>query len=209
MTKKTKDKAQITFLPPEQPAEEIPDTASNVIEFPLIERALALKASPEVIKELMALERSWRNDRAQRAFDLARAAAAKQLATVIIPKTKAVFLKSGNNAAYHYEDLANCKRVCDPILADHGLSTHWRTVDLPDGKHRVTCVLRHFLGHSEESTMAGLPDVTGAKNAVQGLGSTITYLERYTYKAIVGIAASEDDDAQAAGSPAGDLPISP
>jgi hypothetical protein len=41
--------------------------------------------------------------------------------------------------------------------------------------------------------MAGPPDAGGAKNAIQARASTITYLERYTLKAICGVAEQGDD----------------
>jgi hypothetical protein len=42
-------------------------------------------------------------------------------------------------------------------------------------------------------TMGGPPDAGGAKNAIQARASTITYLERYTLKAVCGIAEQGDD----------------
>ena len=42
--------------------------------------------------------------------------------------------------------------------------------------------------------MGGPPDAGGAKNAIQARASTITYLERYTLKAILGLSEQEDDD---------------
>jgi hypothetical protein len=42
--------------------------------------------------------------------------------------------------------------------------------------------------------MGGPPDSSGAKNAIQGRASTVSYLERYTLKAILGVSEQEDDD---------------
>jgi hypothetical protein len=48
--------------------------------------------------------------------------------------------------------------------------------------------------------MGGPPDAGGAKNPIQARASTITYLERYTLKAICGVAeGGEDDDGQSGG----------
>jgi hypothetical protein len=42
--------------------------------------------------------------------------------------------------------------------------------------------------------MGGPPDAGGAKNAIQARASTISYLERYTLKAICGVAEGGEDD---------------
>jgi hypothetical protein len=57
----------------------------------------------------------------------------------------------------------------------------------------VTCYLRHVQGHEESVSMGGPPDAGGAKNAIQARASTKSYLERYTLKAICGVAEGGDD----------------
>ena len=57
----------------------------------------------------------------------------------------------------------------------------------------VTCTLKHVGGHSESVSMGGPPDAGGAKNALQARASTKSYLERYTLKAICGVAEGGDD----------------
>lgn len=44
--------------------------------------------------------------------------------------------------------------------------------------------------------MGGPPDTGGAKNAIQARASTVSYLERYTFKAVAGVAEGGDDDGQ-------------
>ena len=62
----------------------------------------------------------------------------------------------------------------------------------------VTCKITHELGHSEETSLSAPADSSGSKNAIQAIGSTITYLQRYTLLALTGLATHEqDDDAQA------------
>ena len=50
------------------------------------------------------------------------------------------------------------------------------------------------MGHSEAVSIAGPLDDSGQKNGIQQIGSTITYLERYTLMAIMGLAAHDQDD---------------
>jgi hypothetical protein len=67
--------------------------------------------------------------------------------------------------------------------------THrWKSTDLPGGYTRVTCFLRHRLGHEEEgASLAGPADQSGGKNPIQGVGSSTAYLERYTFLATCGL----------------------
>lgn len=42
--------------------------------------------------------------------------------------------------------------------------------------------------------MRASPDNSGSKNAIQAVGSTVTYLQRYTLLAATGLAAAGQDD---------------
>ena len=48
--------------------------------------------------------------------------------------------------------------------------------------------------------MTAQADTSGSKNAIQSIGSTITYLERYSLLALTGLAAHEMDDDGKAGA---------
>jgi hypothetical protein len=50
------------------------------------------------------------------------------------------------------------------------------------------------MGHSEETTLKAIPDTSGSKNSIQAIGSTVTYLERYTLLAAMGMAAAGMDN---------------
>ena len=63
----------------------------------------------------------------------------------------------------------------------------------------VTCIVAHRDGHFEETTLSAGHDQSGNKNSIQAVGSTITYLQRYTLKAALGLAASDDDDGRSHG----------
>ena len=92
-----------------------------------------------------------------------------------------------------------------PKLAEHGFSLSFRCGTAPDGKVTVTGVLAHCEGHQEETTMTLQHDSTGSKNAVQAVGSTISYGKRYTAGMLLNITSravpDADDDGNAAGGP--------
>jgi hypothetical protein len=100
-----------------------------------------------------------------------------------------------------YAGLAETIAQIKGLLSDHGLSHTWRT-NQENGLISVTCCVTHTAGHQECTTLSAGADQTGSKNSIQAIGSTITYLERYTLFAILGIASTDqDDDAAAAGEP--------
>jgi hypothetical protein len=87
-----------------------------------------------------------------------------------------------------------------PILAEHGFSLSFRIAQPTPDRVAVTGVLGHQGGHTEETTLALPIDTSGAKNNVQGWGSSDAYGKRYTGFALLNIAArGEDDDGDAAG----------
>lgn len=94
---------------------------------------------------------------------------------------------------YDHATLAN---VCDKIaigLGACGLHASWKTEQV-EGKIRVTCTITHDLGHSESTSLTAAPDDSGSKNSIQAIGSTISYLERYTLLALTGLATHDMDD---------------
>jgi hypothetical protein len=115
-----------------------------------------------------------------------------------ILKTKHVEFpnKTGGKTDYWHVEL---DRACDlliPALLKVDITHRWKSADLPGGMTRVTCFLRHRLGHEEEgASLAGPADQSGGKNPIQGVGSATSYLERYTFLATCGIVpAGADND---------------
>ena len=101
------------------------------------------------------------------------------------------------NAAGHtnkYATIDSVARQLDPELFKFGLAFRLRTTKAEDNAVGVFCVLSHADGYSEESYMESAPDKSGTMNAIQGKGSTITYLKRYTLLAALGLAEQGEDD---------------
>ena len=163
----------------------------------MMERAISTGAGIEVLTQLMALNERYEASQARKAFDEAMAAAKAEIP--IIAKSRTVdFTSSKGRTHYRYEDLAEVARTVNPILSRHGLSYRFRTTSLPNEPVTVTCIVSHRLGYSEENTLTAGRDDSGNKNSIQAVGSTLTYLQRMTLKAALGLAASEDDDGRSA-----------
>lgn len=157
----------------------------------LIQLAIEKGAGMEQLKELMDLQERYERNQGRKEFDTAISAAKADIPVIIKNRT-------GHNNK-RYADFAAIAKVVDPVLARHGLSYRFRTSQ-SDSQIHVTCVLSHEAGHSEETTLAGPADTTGSKNSIQAIGSTLTYLQRYSLTQALGLAASEDDDGAAAGA---------
>jgi hypothetical protein len=119
-------------------------------------------------------------------------------------KTARVPMKAGGSYSYKYADLPDVSQAILPVLGKFGLAfTSTPTYEAkPDGGERF--VLAYALIHTSGQSITGtypLPDPTRA--TPQEVGSAVTYARRYCLSSVTGIAADEDDDANAAqGAPA-------
>jgi hypothetical protein len=163
----------------------------------LLERAVTSGASIEVLEKLMALQERFDANQARRAFDNAMAAAKAKIPTIV--KNREVdFTSQKGRTNYRYEDLGEIAKTVNPILAEYGLSYRFRTQSPVNEPVTVTCIVSHRDGHFEENTLCAGRDESGNKNSIQAIGSTLTYLQRMTLKAALGLAASVDDDGKSA-----------
>jgi hypothetical protein len=143
--------------------------------------------------QLMAWRKEMVADERRAAFDEAMASAKAEIP--VISKNRLVdFTSQKGRTHYKYEDLAEIARVVSPILAKQGLSYRYRVTSNVNEPVTVTCIVSHRAGHFEEVTLVGGRDESGNKNSIQAVASTLTYLQRMTLKAALGLAASEDDD---------------
>jgi hypothetical protein len=98
-----------------------------------------------------------------------------------------------------FSDWPNINKVITPILARHGFSLSFKPAE-SEHKTAITAILRHEMGHQDTATLALPTDTSGAKNAVQAVGSSLTYGKRYTGVLILNLTIEgEDDDGSAAG----------
>lgn len=155
------------------------------------------------IEKMMDLQERYERREAEKAY--AAAFSAFKAETVEIIKRKQVSYPSkGGRTEYTHAELSDVMEAVTPQLSKHGLGISWKTTKQDRGWVEVTCTLRHTGGHSETVTLGAAPDDSGGKNAIQAVGSAITYLERYTAKAILGVAEKgQDDDGAGTGGASG------
>lgn len=158
----------------------------------LIERAATSSdVDVEKLEKLLDMKERWEKGEAKKSFDRAMTRFRAEVGS--IKKTR----KAHNST---YAGLHETIRDIKPLLTDCGLSYSWRTSQ-DSNAVSVTCVVSHVDGHSEQTTLTASPDTSGSKNSIQAIGSTVTYLERYTLYAILGLASTDQDDDGAGASP--------
>lgn len=155
----------------------------------LLALAVQQGADLEKLERLMALQERWEANEARKAFNESFAAFKAEAVEII--KNKQV--TDGPLKGKRYAELFSVVNAVTPALSRHGLSASWRLTKDEKDWIEVTCTLKHILGHSDSVSMGGPPDAGGAKSAIQARASTISYMERYTLKAICGVAEQGDD----------------
>lgn len=154
----------------------------------------------EQIKELREMV-EWHDKReAEKAFNAAMSKFRSEAITIAKNKRVGYETKEGGSVGYSHATLDAVVDAAVPKLSEHGLSHRWETQQ-ENGQITVTCVITHRDGHSQRTSLSAAPDNSGKKNSIQAIGSTVSYLERYTFMAATGLAAKGmDDDGKGAGS---------
>jgi len=183
MTKTKKEMAVIDVL------------ANELIVMPshydkLIEVGFETNADLERMERLFALKEKHEANEARKSYHLAMAEFKK--IPIYIGKDK-------KNTQYNsmYTTTGNLINTAAPRLGEFGFSHKWDIEQQPDGNIKVTCVVTHRLGHSDSCSMFAPADKSGAKNAIQQIKSTRTYLHGATFESLLGLASSDinlDDD---------------
>ena len=172
-----------------------PQTASIIPTNPaeMLYLAMSQGKGMEDLEKFMDLKDRWEAGEARKAF----------VAAMSRFKANDIHVsKDKDNLQYksRYTTLGNLVGTVTPFLSQNGLSAKW-DIQQEAQKIRVICVITHSLGHSEQVTMEAPPDASGAKNPIQMIKSTITYLKACTFESICGLASTEanlDDDGNGA-----------
>lgn len=171
---------------PQSTALQVADTSPQA----MLAIAVRRGDSMEQLKQLMDLQERWEANEARKAYNTAFAAFKSEAVTLVRNKK----VTAGPLQGKSYAELHAVVNAITPALSKYGLSASWKITKDERDWLEVTCTLKHEAGHFEEVAMGGPPDAGGAKNAIQARASTVSYLERYTLKAIVGLSEQDDDD---------------
>jgi len=176
-------------------AEKMPEVIqeNNVIQVnasPLAaaERLLASGADLDKIEKMLELQERFEKNEAKKAYHQAMSEFKANPPTIL--KDRKVSFK---NTHYSHATLGNITSIINSELAKYGLTSAWKTKQEQNGI-TVICTITHKLGYSESTSLTAGADTSGSKNSIQAIGSTITYLQRYTLLALTGLSTHEQDD---------------
>ena len=144
------------------------------------------------LKELLELQERWDATQAKKAYVEAMSAFKEKPPEILKDRT-VNYTAKGGKVNYKHATLHNVTSKINTELSKHGLTAAWVTSQ-DNGSVKVTCRITHIMGHSEETCLSAPPDNTGSKNVIQAIGSTVTYLQRYTLLALTGLATADQDD---------------
>ncbi|MBL4940065.1 MAG: ERF family protein [Colwellia sp.] len=149
----------------------------------LIEMAITQNADIDKLEKLMALQERYDAKNAKSAYLLALSMFQSKC-PVIVAK------KQGHN--YKYAPLGDIVAQIKELLFHCGLS--YRFEQSQEGKSiKIRCITSHIEGHTESLTIEGEADTQGSKSSIQAIGSTITYLRRYSLLGALGIVTADED----------------
>ncbi len=156
----------------------------------LVSMAVRNGASIEYVQQLIDMRRELDRDEARKAYNRAFAAFKAEAIRII----KSATVTDGPLKGKTYAKLHDVVNYVTPHLSANGLSAAWKITKDDRDWIEVTCTISHESGHSECVSMGGPPDTGGAKNSIHARASTVTYLQRYTLKAITGLSEQDDDN---------------
>ena len=168
----------------------VAQTAATITPMAMIERALASGAGLDMITKLMDLQERWEANNARKAFNVAFAAFKAE--AVVVERNRKV--TDGPLKNKSYAELVSFVDAATPALSKHGLSHSWSITKDEKDWIEVTCIIEHELGGMKKVPFGGAPDTGPGRNSIQARVSTLTYLERATFKAATGLAEQGDDN---------------
>lgn len=174
---------------------QAPQQASVATPAELVRLAVTQGADIDKLEKLMELQLRWEQNEARKEFVAAMNAFKANPPEILKGKS----VDQGTNDSgkdrpkYKYAELDKVCTAVTAALNKHDISHRWEVDQSQPTWIKVTCILTHKSGHSEETALQGAADATGGKNAIQAIGSTVTYLQRYTLLAATGLAAANTD----------------
>lgn len=192
--------ARIEIIEPDRAPRALVTTPADLL-------ALAVQQGADLdkLERLMALQERWEAGQARKAYNEAFSAFKAEAVRIIKNRN----VTAGPLSGKKYAELFAVVNAVTPALSAHGLSAAWSITKDEKDWLEVTCTLKHVGGHTESVSMGGPPDAGGAKNAIQARASTVSYLERYTLKAITGLSEQEDDNDGGGSAPVNEADAEP
>ena len=157
----------------------------------MIMQAINKGADIAVIERVIALGERLRDQQAKQAFDQAMAEFQGECPT--IKKTKDGGKTKTGQVAYKYAPLEVIVEQTRELIRKHGFSYAIKIEIIIEGIKAI-CIVKHKLGHSEESSMqVPLGGGTAIMSAPQVVAANSTFAKRYAFCNAFGIMTGDDD----------------
>lgn len=176
---------------------ELPEAAAII---QIIERAASNKdVDVDKLQKLLDMQERVMAKNAEMAFNAAMAEMQAELPVI----TERGEIRVGGVLRSKYARFEDINEAVKPILQKHGFAMTFKTDTTTVVK--VFGILTHRAGHREQTDMVLPIDVSGSKNSVQAIGSSVSYGKRYVMEALLNLTSrGEDDDGRKAVGPVPD-----
>lgn len=174
-------------------AAPVAELAAHAMPAELLRIAVSQNADLAQVSQLMDLQERFERNEAKKSFVVAMNAFKANPPQITKNEIAKFVGKGGEIVEWEYSTLDHIHDAVLSELSRHGISHRWIVEQPSKESVRVTCVLTHKMGHSVETTLEGPVDHSGSKNAIQAIGSSAKYLERYTLMAATGLADKSPD----------------
>lgn len=174
-----------TTLAERRPQEQAMAPVQELSPMGMISSIVQQGADPESLERVTAWAERMQANEARRAFAQAMTNFKAICPTIVRDR------KGHTNT---YATLVGIDEAIRPALAQCQLSPSWRVLKNDKDWIEVECRVTHVMGHYESTSFGGPPDVGPGRNALQARASTVSYLERYTLKALLGIVDKDMPD---------------
>lgn len=173
--------------------EVVPPPLPATTPMTILEQAIAKGVDIDQLQKLMDMVAQWEKKEAKKAFMDALSRFQSMVPVLKKGKKADIVAKSGARYSYKYADLGSITAQIKGSLQECGLSYRWE-FQPEGGKLKAICFISHRDGHTETTTMESVIDASGGKNDIQMIGSTQTYLQRYTLIGGLGLSTADEDN---------------
>lgn len=161
---------------------------------PVVAASIAIlreNPTPEALDKLYAVQERWEANEQRKKYADAMVGLKRELPAVLKHDKTVSF----NSTHYTHTTMAAASEQVTPIMARHGFAVTFKPQTTEIGV-AVTCQIRHAAGHVEEASLSSKIDVSNAtiKNPIQQMASAVTYLKRYLFLSMLGIATADMPD---------------
>jgi len=190
---------------------QLPATAASTTLEVISRAAKDPDVNVDKLERLLSLQKEILAEEAKAAFNQSLAAFQARCPQLAKSKHIHVTPRGGGPSRYQssyctYEDMM---AVVQPLMSELGFAASFDTITQQGGLE-IVCTLVHRGGHEKSFRLRVPIDKSGNKNDVQAVGSSNSYLRRYSLANALGIVfKDDDDDADAAVRPSADHDIQP